>query len=680
MALARALYSDGNTTVFLLDDVLAALDANVGSLVFERLTKRLRNSKAATVLVTNDPSIPRRCDRVVLMGKVSTSTSCSAIIDVGTYDELLARGHDLRQTTTVQKNLEESEDSEGETVRRSPITEPSHVDPPKLMKIRKDTIRIVGDYKAHLNCTGNFCHADPESQLALENCPDLIADHVLPLVAEVEDAIDIFPASLGVSNVTTELGDHVFSAASSPRSRVGALATMPMKSVDDTMSAGAVTIGVYASYLKAVRQPILILAMLSAYLIANGAQFHQQLIVARWTKHGAGAAAVAAPFLRSLVQATGVISVFLWLRGFLTLQVGVRASEYLHSRMLDSVFAAPMSFFDATQSGSLLSRFGKEIETVDRSVPDNIGSTLYCFLQIFMSMGGLASVVTPAMLVPLAVVSFSYVNAMSLFRPAARNLKRVETKTRSPIFTHFGEALKGSETIRAFQQQRVWSKMHQQYSDTNLSVFYTVKSLDRWLSTRLETLGNVVVFTAAIASVVMTRQGRLQAGSAGWGLTQALAITGLLTWAVRCLTDLETSMLSVVRVEELIDVNREDAILGALESQSHRSHIPKEHAVAGEALTPLLPEGAGLNITLASADSAALVNEGWPWRGNLQFRNVSMRYNSGSPLILKGVSLTVPAGTTLGVVGRTGSGKNLNQLACSECHTMQCRFLSHFHF
>ena len=438
------------------------------------------------------------------------------------------------------------------------------------------------------------------------------------------------------------------------------MTTTPMKSIDETMSGGAVTLSVYASYLKAVRQPILILMMISAYLIANGAQFHQQLIVARWTKHGAGAAAVAAPYLQSLVKATGVISIFLWLRSFLTLQVGVRASEYLHSRMLDSVFAAPMSFFDATQSGSLLSRFGKEIETVDRSVPDNIGATMFCFLQIFMSMGGLASVVTPAMLVPLAVVSFSYVNAMSLFRPAARNLKRVETKTRSPIFTHFGEALKGTETIRAFRKQRYWSATHRRLSDTNLSVFYTVKSLDRWLSTRLETLGNVVVFTAAIASVAMTRQGRLQAGSAGWGLTQALAITGLLTWAVRCLTDLETSMLSVVRVEELIDVRREDAVLGAIERQ--KIHIPKEHAVPGEALSPLLPQGAGLNITLASANSAALVKEGWPWRGNLQFRNVSMRYNSGSPLILKGITLTVPAGTTLGVVGRTGSGKDTRLL------------------
>lgn len=37
-----------------------------------------------------------------------------------------------------------------------------------------------------------------------------------------------------------------------------------------------------------------------------------------------------------------------------------------------------------------------------------------------------------------------------------------------------------------------------------------LQALDRWLSVRLETLGNVVVFAAAVASVFLTRAGRLK--------------------------------------------------------------------------------------------------------------------------------------------------------------------------
>lgn len=192
-------------------------------------------------------------------------------------------------------------------------------------------------------------------------------------------------------------------------------------------------------------------------------------------------------------------------------------------------------------------------------------------------------------------------------------------------------------------------------TDRNLGVFYTVKALDRWLSTRLETLGNAVVFTAAIASVYLTRSGALKAGSAGWGLTQALSITGLLTWAVRCLTDLETNMMSLTRVRELTDINSEEADLSKLSSPSP-ARMPREMAKGGEALEPLLSHG--VHSSLAPPDSKALIKSGWPWRGNISFKNVSMRYNPSAPLVLRNVNLNVPAGTTLGVVGRTGSGKS----------------------
>ena len=201
----------------------------------------------------------------------------------------------------------------------------------------------------------------------------------------------------------------------------------------------------------------------------------------------------------------------------LSIKVGVRASEFLHNRMVKAVFNAPMKFFDASPSGQLLSRFGKEMDTVDRALPDTISTVIFCFLQIFMSASALAGVVTPAMLIPIGVVGYMYVLTMGQFRPGARDLKRVETVTRSPIYTHFGEALRGTEVIRSIPgSQQFWSSTNRNLTDSNLRAVSSVKALDRWLSCRLETLGNVVVFTTAIASVWLTRLGRLKSGSAAW--------------------------------------------------------------------------------------------------------------------------------------------------------------------
>ena len=119
------------------------------------------------------------------------------------------------------------------------------------------------------------------------------------------------------------------------------------------------------------------------------------------------------------------------------------ASQFLHGNMLSSVFRAPISFFESTPSGQLLSRFEKEMETIDRNLPDSLASVLYCFLEIFMTFVALTGVVTPKILTPMIFIGMSYRATMARFRPASRDLKRCESKTRSPIYTHFGEAIRG---------------------------------------------------------------------------------------------------------------------------------------------------------------------------------------------------------------------------------------------
>jgi ABC-type multidrug transport system fused ATPase/permease subunit len=126
--------------------------------------------------------------------------------------------------------------------------------------------------------------------------------------------------------------------------------------------------------------------------------------------------------------------------------------------------------------------------------------------------------------------------------------------------------------------------------------------------------------------------------------------------------DLESNMMSVMRVKELTDLDSEMVDLSGSNGGVvlQRSAMPKESSRPGEALLPLLNHDAKamINSTLAPLNSDALIQSGWPWRGSVQFCNVSMRYSPTAPLVLKDVTLSIPAGTTLGVVGRSGSGKS----------------------
>jgi len=604
VALARALYEE-SAGVYILDDPLSALDASVGSTVFERVTERLRSSRAATLIVTNDPNLPRQCDRVVLMGSDPTH-GCSRIVDVGTYDELLNRGHDLRTITDPERDdsINKEERVDAEEVDMSLIYQSNEIS--------------IGN-----NVTTS--HADPDSHISLDKDPALLAEHTIPQPAE--------PILDSITPITNQLRQL---------------------STDDAMSTGSIPRSTYLTYFRSVKNPLLIAFALASYFASNGSQFFQQLIVAKWTEASTGAggiaAAVSAKYCRQLIYAAAGVSVTMCLRSYLTMKVGVRASRTIHQAMTNSVFGAPISFFSSTPSGQLLTRFGKELEVVDRSLPDGIASVLYCFLQVFFSTLALSGVVTPFMAIPLGLIGIFYVKTMGLFRPAARDLKRIESKSRSPIYTQFREALSGAETIRSIPTATsIWSRKHRQLADENLSIFYSVKALDRWLSVRLETLGNTVVFSAAVASILLSRAGRLKSGSAGWGLTQALSITGLLAWCVRVLTDLETQFMSVMRTVEVTDLESETT----KGFDEVKPRMPREFYRAGEALQALQVNGSKSLPPLPESD-VDLLQSGWPWRGHVEFKNVSMRYNPSLPLVLKKVSVDIPAGSTLGVVGRTG--------------------------
>lgn len=629
VALARALYSDESTKVFLLDDCLAALDARVGAIVFERVTRRSKASNAATIIVTNDPSLPRQCDRVVLMGS-ATDSSCSTILDSGTYDELLSRGHALK---SVSNESEESDGDDGDSQIQVDVG--SRIEHNNR---QSDSIRVVGGYKVMTNDTDCSCHADPDVRVDMKNNPDFLADRVIPRgIDEIDD----------VNNSSNSTGP----SASQPQSRSKGSG---MVSTDDKMTTQAVPLSTYLGYLRAVGNPLLVIGMVASFGVAEGARFFQQFTVSKWTEVAAStslAGALGGQYLNNLAYAAGVVSVFLWLRSIFLMLVGLKASTFYHNRMVSSVFRAPMSFFDATPSGQLLSRFGRELEIVDRALPESFASVLYCFLQITSTVLALSGVISPAMLVPIAFAGVFYARIMKRFRPAARDMKRSEQRTRSPIFTHFGEALRGTEVIRSIPGASfTWSSRHRRLADVNLSVFSTVKALDRWLSVNLEAIGNTMVFTTALSSVFLSRAGRLQSGSAGWGLTQSLAITGLMAWAVRNLTMLESQMMSVQRVIEITDIDFEKDN----DNMKQKRQMPREMDRAGEAL--MLPRKLGLKVTTVNEN--ALTADGWPWMGGISFKKVSMRYNPSSPLVLNRVTLSVPPGSTLGVVGRTGSGKS----------------------
>uniref|UniRef100_A0A4W4HCM0 ABC-type glutathione-S-conjugate transporter n=1 Tax=Electrophorus electricus TaxID=8005 RepID=A0A4W4HCM0_ELEEL len=294
---------------------------------------------------------------------------------------------------------------------------------------------------------------------------------------------------------------------------------------------------------------------------------------------------------------------------------GIMASRQLHLELLRNVLRSPMSFFEATPSGNLLNRFAKEIDAIDCMIPDGLKMALGYVFKL-MEVCVIVLLATPFAAVIMLPLALLYAFVQSFYVATSCQLRRLESVSRSPIYTHFNETVQGASVIRAFGEQRRFVLEADRRVDHNQSSYFPRFVATRWLAVNLEFLGNGIVLSAAVLSVM--GKDTLSPGIVGLAVSHSLQVTGILSWIVRSWTDVENNIVSVERVKEYADTPKE-----------------AEWALEDSSLSP-----------------------SWPQAGTIEFRDYGLQYRKGLELALKGISLHVHEREKIGIVGRTGAGKS----------------------
>lgn len=384
----------------------------------------------------------------------------------------------------------------------------------------------------------------------------------------------------------------------------------------DKAQTGQVKLSVYWDYMKAIG---LFISFLSIFLflcnhvaalssnywlslwtddpIVNGTQEHTKV---RLSVYGAlGISQGLAVFGYSMALSIG----------------GIFASRRLHLDLLHNVLWSPMSFFERTPSGNLVNRFSKEMDTVDSMIPQ----------VIKMFMGSLFNVIgaciiillaTPIAAVIIPPLGLIYFFVQRFYVASSRQLKRLESVSRSPVYSHFNETLLGVSVIRAFAEQERFICQSDLKVDENQKAYYPSIVANRWLAVRLECVGNCIVLFATLFAVISRNS--LSAGLVGLSISYSLQVTTYLNWLVRMSSEMETNIVAVERLKEY-------------------SETEKEAPWRIQEMTP------------AST---------WPQVGRVEFRDYSLRYREDLDLVLKHINITIEGGEKVGIVGRTGAGKS----------------------
>ncbi|XP_038887073.1 ABC transporter C family member 2-like [Benincasa hispida] len=203
----------------------------------------------------------------------------------------------------------------------------------------------------------------------------------------------------------------------------------------------------------------------------------------------------------------------------------------------------------------------------------------------------------------------------------AREVKRLESISRSPVYAQFAEALNGLSTIRAYKAYDRMAEINGKSMDNNTRFTLVDMSGNRWLSVRLETMGGLMIWLTTIFAVMQNGKAESQqafASTMGLLLSYALNITSLLRGVLRFGSIAENSLNSVERIGTYIDFPSETPSI--IES----NHPPPQ----------------------------------WPSSGLIKFEGVVLRYRPELRTVLHGLSFTILSCEKVGIVGRTGAGKS----------------------
>jgi ATP-binding cassette, subfamily C (CFTR/MRP), member 1 len=630
VALARAVYA--NRDIVMLDDPLSALDVHVGKEVFGELIKKHLKHKTV-VLVTHDWGLLSSADKIVYLegGGVSTTDSVESMAEASDTFRALMSQHKKDVSgdgDTAAFGSDTSTVDSGDAVVSSDDVEPA----------------LVADADA-AEKTGQGSSGSGGALVEVQ--------------AEAEEAAG------GDTDKATS------SSNSSSRSARGKLTGKEMRQ-RGTLSCTTVT-RYFKSFFACMPAYTTIFVITILMGGAEGCNILTNWWLARWSS-----AAVRGPvdhaFYLGIYAAITLGALMLYFFSQLTLSNGaVNAASKLHAGLLNAVMNAPMWWFETTPSGRTMSRFTKDVDEADNLLRQALSSLFSCFMGSGMTLV-LCCILTDGWLgIALLVVIWGYWFILQYYRHTSREMKRLESVTKSPIFSHFAETLHGLTSIRAMALENAFTDRNLHQLDTNHRAYFLTNAANRWLSMRLEVIGGLLTLTTACVLTVVRSGGGLPsvgtpvltanassssfspsssdvdaAGVIDSSAAFSAALSGLalvyitqmlneLNWGVRQVSEVEVRMNAVERLLEYQGTAfpKEEA---EVEDVRDRGEAAEEDKM-DEKLRPNLPTV-------------------WPSEGKVTFQNVAMRYRPGLPLALRGVSFEVPGGARVGICGRTGSGKS----------------------
>lgn len=556
--LARAVYQ--NCDIYLLDDVFSAVDAHTGSHLFKECILGLLKEKTI-LLVTHQVEFLTGADLVVVMKE-------GKMVQSGSYHEILSTGTDFAALVAAHNQAMDLVDTE---------------------EIKQDRNESTKKLDRELS-----------EKLGLERI--LSTEGMTQKIFISSGLLERLPTSDSFSDSRVPEGSSKLIE-------------------EEQRETGQVSWRVYWLYLTKAFGWATVAVLFLNQCLWQASLLASDYWLAEEIPEDSSQTINKSRFILVYVLLNAAAWIGILVRVIVVAAFGLKTAQLFFLDMLRSIFHAPMSFFDTTPSGRVLSRFSADQTNLDFILHFFVGG---CLSTYFSALGVIIviSISTWPIVFLILPLTWLYYWYQNFYITSSREITRLDSITKAPLIYHFSETVAGIETIRCFRKQDSFSQQNLDRVNMNMKMDFHNNTANEWLGLRLESIGTAILCTTAFLVVVLP-ENLIKSETVGLALSYALGLNASLYWTVWLTCTIENKMVSVERIRQFTTIPTE-AVLS----------IPN-----------------------------CLPSPNWPTTGQIVSSRLKLRYRPVTPLVLKGVNFTIEGGQKVGVVGRTGSGKSTLILA-----------------
>ncbi|KAH9741378.1 ABC transporter C family member 3 [Citrus sinensis] len=317
---------------------------------------------------------------------------------------------------------------------------------------------------------------------------------------------------------------------------------------------------------------------------------------------------------------------------------GYKTATQLFNKMHVCIFRAPMYFFDSTPSGRILNRVSENVKWADQSaadmdIPYDIGAFAFSMIQLLGIIVVMSLVAWQVLIVFVPVIA-TFIWYQQYYITSTRELSRLIGVCKAPVIQQFSETISGSTTIRSLDQELRFRDTNMKLIDEYSRPKFHIAGAMEWLRFCIDMLSSIT-FAFSLAFLISVPNGIIHPYKWLQSFLIFDTIAGLAVTYGLNLNMLQA--LKIISVERILQC----------------ACIPSEPALVIEATKP---------------------NNSRPSHGEVNIRHLQVRYAPNLPLVLRGLTRTLPGGTLFRIVESTAGhilidGKDISLIGLHDLRT-----------